>query len=83
MESITIAGGPRLRGTVRVGGAKNAALPILAATILVPGEHRVRNVPRLRDVETAQREVIDLARRLEGEGKVFLTAGKTEEDVLV
>jgi flagellar motor switch protein FliG len=38
---------------------------------------------RLRDVETAQREVIDLARRLEGEGKIFLTSGKTKEDVLV
>jgi flagellar motor switch protein FliG len=38
---------------------------------------------RLRDVETAQREIIDIARRLEGEGKVFLSAGKTKEDVLV
>jgi len=55
MESITITGGVRLRGNVRVGGAKNAALPILAATILVPGEHRIRNVPRLRDVDTMVR----------------------------
>lgn len=38
---------------------------------------------RLRDVETAQREVIDLARRLEAEGKLFLSGGKTKEDVLV
>jgi flagellar motor switch protein FliG len=38
---------------------------------------------RLRDVEVAQREIIDISRRLEGEGKVFLTAGKTKEDVLV
>lgn len=38
---------------------------------------------RLRDVETAQREVIDIARRLEGEGKVYLAHGKTKEDVLV
>jgi flagellar motor switch protein FliG len=38
---------------------------------------------RLRDVEVAQREIIDIARRLEGEGKVFLSAGKTKEDVLV
>jgi flagellar motor switch protein FliG len=38
---------------------------------------------RLRDVEAAQREIIDIARRLEGEGKVFLTAGKNKEDVLV
>jgi flagellar motor switch protein FliG len=38
---------------------------------------------RLRDVEAAQREIIDIARRLEGEGKVFLSAGRTKEDVLV
>ena len=38
---------------------------------------------RLRDVEAAQREVIDLARRLESEGKVVLSGGKSKEDVLV
>jgi flagellar motor switch protein FliG len=38
---------------------------------------------RLRDVEAAQREVIDLARRLEAEGKVMLSGGKSKEDVLV
>jgi len=65
MESITIAGGSRLRGSVRVGGAKNAALPILAATILVPGEHRVRNVPRLRDVDTMARLLEILGARVE------------------
>ena len=38
---------------------------------------------RLRDVESAQREIIDFARRLEAEGKIYLSAGKTKEDVLV
>ena len=38
---------------------------------------------RLRDVEGAQREIIDFARRLESEGKIYLTSGKTKEDVLV
>lgn len=65
MESITVAGGVRLRGAVRVGGAKNAALPILAATILVPGEHRVRNVPRLRDVDTMARLLEILGAKVE------------------
>jgi UDP-N-acetylglucosamine 1-carboxyvinyltransferase len=68
MESITIAGGPRLRGTVRVGGAKNAALPLLAATILVPGEHRLRNVPRLRDVDTMARLLVILGARVQRHG---------------
>ena len=72
MESITIAGGPRLRGSVRVGGAKNAALPILAATILVPGEHRVRNVPRLRDVDTMARLLEILGAKVERRGDEML-----------
>jgi UDP-N-acetylglucosamine 1-carboxyvinyltransferase len=68
MDSIAITGGARLRGQVRVGGAKNAALPILAATILVPGEHRVRNVPRLRDVDTMSRLLETLGARVERDG---------------
>ena len=68
MESITITGGARLRGSVRVGGAKNAALPILAATILVPGEHRVRNVPVLRDVATMSRLLETLGAQVERRG---------------
>jgi UDP-N-acetylglucosamine 1-carboxyvinyltransferase len=45
-----IVGGTRLRGTVRVSGAKNAALPIMAASILCEGEIVLRDVPRVSDV---------------------------------
>jgi flagellar motor switch protein FliG len=38
---------------------------------------------RLRDVETVQREILDYARKLEAEGKVYLTSGKSKEDILV
>ena len=53
------------------------------AGALLKEEMETMGPVRLRDVEAAQRDVIELARRLEGEGKVFLTAGKTKEDVLV
>ncbi len=52
MEKFVIEGGERLRGTVRVGGAKNAVLPVLAATLLQEGLYRITNVPRLRDVDS-------------------------------
>ncbi len=55
MEKLLISGGRRLRGTVRVSGAKNAALPIMASTILGSGTHRLRRVPNLRDVFTMGR----------------------------
>ena len=52
MEKLVIEGGRPLNGEVKVSGAKNAALPILCASLLTDGVCTFRNVPRLRDVET-------------------------------
>ena len=52
MDAIRIKGGARLKGSVRISGAKNAALPILCATLLSDGASRLRNVPALRDIDT-------------------------------
>jgi UDP-N-acetylglucosamine 1-carboxyvinyltransferase len=52
MDAIRIRGGSPLRGTIRISGAKNAALPMLCATLLSDGASRLRNVPALRDIET-------------------------------
>jgi UDP-N-acetylglucosamine 1-carboxyvinyltransferase len=52
MQKLIIQGGRPLAGEVRVSGAKNAALPILCASILSPEPLRVENVPHLRDVTT-------------------------------
>ena len=51
MEKFVIEGGTQLRGTVTPSGNKNAALPILAATLLTDEPVTLRNVPRIRDVE--------------------------------
>ncbi|MBD1371324.1 UDP-N-acetylglucosamine 1-carboxyvinyltransferase [Hazenella sp. IB182357] len=50
MEKFVIEGGKPLSGSIRVQGAKNAALPILAATVLSEGVHRIYDVPDLTDV---------------------------------
>jgi UDP-N-acetylglucosamine 1-carboxyvinyltransferase len=55
MDKIVIEGGVPLSGEVKISGAKNAALPIIAATLLAPGEHRLHNVPPLADIRTAKR----------------------------
>jgi UDP-N-acetylglucosamine 1-carboxyvinyltransferase len=52
MECFRITGGRRLHGTARVGGSKNASLPIMAAAILADGPVRLREVPHLTDVDT-------------------------------
>ncbi len=52
MDKLLIEGGVRLEGDIRVSGAKNATLPILAATLLADGVVSVGNVPHLHDVTT-------------------------------
>src|SRR5262245_22476681 len=52
MDAIRLRGARKLEGTIRVSGAKNAALPILCATLLSDGESLLRNVPGLQDIET-------------------------------
>ena len=51
MDRFVITGGKRLKGTVRVNGAKNAALPIMAASLLAEGQSTISDVPHLADVE--------------------------------
>ncbi len=55
MEKLIVEGGRQLSGEVRISGAKNAALPLIAATLLAPGKHTLRNVPDLRDTRTFMR----------------------------
>ena len=52
MDKLIITGGTTLDGEIRISGAKNAALPILAATLLAEGPMTVGNVPHLQDVTT-------------------------------
>ncbi|HWK72780.1 MAG TPA: UDP-N-acetylglucosamine 1-carboxyvinyltransferase [Povalibacter sp.] len=52
MDKLQIRGGVQLEGEVRISGAKNAALPILAGTLLAEGPVSIGNVPHLRDVTT-------------------------------
>src|ERR1700694_2363772 len=55
MQKLSIHGGVPLSGEVRVAGAKNAALPILAAALLTDAPMRITNVPQLNDVRTMVR----------------------------
>ena len=52
MDRFVVRSGPPLHGSVAVGGAKNSALKLMAATLLTEGTFTLRNVPRIADVET-------------------------------
>jgi UDP-N-acetylglucosamine 1-carboxyvinyltransferase len=69
MDRITIGGGRRLNGTIPISGAKNAALPLMIATLLTPERLTLKNVPNLADVNM-------LARILRNHGVDFTIDGK-------
>jgi len=52
MDKLLIEGGARIDGEIRISGAKNSALPIIAATLLAHGTMRVGNLPHLHDITT-------------------------------
>jgi UDP-N-acetylglucosamine 1-carboxyvinyltransferase len=71
MDKFVIQGPCKLRGTVEINGAKNAVLPLMAAALLARGESVIRNVPRLRDVQTMIRLLEILGARVTFNKKVL------------
>ena len=60
MDKLLIRGGRSLQGEVQISGAKNATLPELCAAILTPEPVRLRNVPRLQDVATMRKLLLNM-----------------------
>lgn len=60
MEKIIVEGGNVLTGEVSISGAKNAVLPILAATVIGANESTIFNVPNLKDVEVMEKILVSL-----------------------
>src|SRR3990167_9240590 len=68
MDKLIIEGDRPLRGEVKISGSKNAALPILAATLLTDEPFVIRNVPNLRDTRTMIALLKSLGKKVEVEG---------------
>jgi UDP-N-acetylglucosamine 1-carboxyvinyltransferase len=65
MDALMVTGGRRLKGRVRASGAKNAALPIMAASLLTDAPLRLKNVPDLADIRTMTRLLQKLGVRVD------------------
>lgn len=76
MDKIVIQGGRGLHGTVRISGAKNAALPILVSSLLTDGWNAFRNVPALADVRTVKRLLTGFGAEIEEGETLRINAGK-------
>jgi UDP-N-acetylglucosamine 1-carboxyvinyltransferase len=68
MEKIIIQGGRPLTGSVQIGGAKNAALPILVSSLLTDGWCTYHNVPYLRDIDSIKQLLTHLGAEVETDG---------------
>ena len=82
MDRYLVTGGTPLRGSVRVRGAKNSALKLMAASLLAPGTTRLREVPRIADIRTMQAMLEQLgcaARFTDGEVTIDVPASIAHE----
>ena len=74
MDKMIIEGGEKLRGTVEISGAKNAALPILVSALLAEGESTFYNVPELMDIKTVIKLLRGFGAEVEGTATVRIDA---------
>lgn len=68
MDRFIVEPGPPLAGTVKVGGAKNSVLKLMAACLLAPGRHELSGVPRITDVETMSAVLSSMGARAHWQG---------------
>jgi UDP-N-acetylglucosamine 1-carboxyvinyltransferase len=69
MDKFVVRGGVPLRGEIATGGAKNSALPALAATLLTDQPVTLQRIPKVRDVRTMQRLLVDIGASAEVDGE--------------
>jgi len=69
MDKFVVKGGTPLRGEIATGGAKNSALPALAATLLTDEPVVLRRIPKVRDVRTMQRLLVDIGASADADGE--------------
>lgn len=78
MDKLIVTGGTPLQGDVRISGAKNAALPVLVASLLAKGSLRINNVPHLQDITTTMGLLGIMGVRLVVDEKMSIEADATE-----
>jgi UDP-N-acetylglucosamine 1-carboxyvinyltransferase len=69
MDKFVITGGTALQGEIPVNGSKNSALPALAAALLTEEPVTLRRIPRVRDIRTMQRLLVDIGSKVEVDGE--------------
>ena len=76
MDKIIVQGGKSLHGNVQISGAKNAALPVMAAALLTEGTNTFHNIPDLMDIRTIKKLLRNLGAQIEGEETLQINVDK-------
>ena len=69
MDKFVITGGTPLEGEIPTSGSKNSALPALAAALLTDEPVTLHRIPRVRDIRTMQRLLVDIGAQVEVDGE--------------
>lgn len=83
VEKYIINGGNKLTGEISISGAKNAVLPILAATVIGGNKSTILNIPNLRDVEIMKEILINLGCTVDGSGNNMVVDSKALNQIIV
>ncbi|MBU5426793.1 UDP-N-acetylglucosamine 1-carboxyvinyltransferase [Tissierella pigra] len=83
MEKYIINGGSRLTGELSISGAKNAVLPILAATVIGGNKSTITNIPNLRDVQIMKEILLTLGCTVEYDGSTMIVDSKPLNQIVV
>jgi len=76
VDKIIVQGGKSLHGNVQISGAKNAALPVMAAALLTEGTNTFHNIPDLMDIRTIKKLLRNLGAQIEGEETLQINVDK-------
>lgn len=76
MDKIVIEGGKPLYGDVRISGAKNAALPVMASALLTEGTNTFHNIPDLVDIKTIKKLLMNMGLQIDGDETCRINADK-------
>ena len=71
MQKLEVFGEKKLKGIIKISGSKNASLPILAATLLSSKKIYLRNIPKVKDIETMVQLLKSLGSKIKFEKKKF------------
>jgi UDP-N-acetylglucosamine 1-carboxyvinyltransferase len=69
MDKFVVTGGMALKGEIPTNGSKNSALPALAAALLTEEPVTLRRIPRVRDIRTMERLLVDIGSKVDAEGE--------------